>query len=313
MKVEKKENVKKERKLGHKENVFSLACFAIFDWFWFLVMGLPVLVMALSLMFVDMNGYQMDTMRWNNFANFKDVLTDEVFWKSILMTLAYLSVNIIAIFVSVITAIMLSLKYPGHKLFTAITFIPNLCSSVVVSLIWLTMFDVNYGVINDVIVQLLGEDSRVLWYTQEVPFFFMICIIGLWTATAGPIVYCNAGLTNVPRELYEACSIDGGSKWQQFRYIAIPTIRPMISYLTITGVMGGLQGYGIQLIIGGALGNSWTGAAGPNNAALTTMLYAYNEGVLYGRMPRSTVISMLLGILVFIVTLIQIQHERRRD
>ncbi len=295
-----------------KEARFGLIAILIPLIGWLTFQLVPICV-AISTMFVDMKGYRLDTMVWNNFATFKEVFQDETFWMTLRKTLLLLSTQFIGLFIALTTSTLLSQKFRGTKFFTALFFVPYICSSVAISIMWMTMFNNDYGVINDILVNLFGQSAKVNWYKEPGPFFAMIFIISIWQAPGYGIVMFNAAFTQVPRDLYEAASLDGANKFKQFIYITLPSIRPTTFFLMMAGIINGLQAFAIPMLLSDALGNSWTGAAGPDNAGLTTMLYIYNTGIKFNAIPKAAVMSFILFVIIMTLTVINFKLERRGD
>ena len=123
----------------------------------------------------------------------------------------------------------------------------------------------------------------------------------------------NAAFTQVPKDLYEAASLDGAGKFKQFIHITLPSIRPTTFFLIMAGIISGLQTFAIPMLLSEALGNSWTGSAGPDDAGLTTMLYIYNTGIKFNAIPKAAVMSFILFILIMTLTIINFRLERRGD
>ena len=277
---------------------------------WLTFQLVPICV-AISTMFVDMEGYRLSTMQWNNFANFKAVFQDETFWQSLGKTLLLLTTQFIGLFIALITSTLLSQKFRGTKFFTTLFFVPYICSSVAISIMWMTMFNNDYGVINELLVQWFGDGAKVNWYKEALPFFAMIFIISIWQAPGYGIVMFNAAFTQVPKDLYEAASLDGANKFRQFINITLPSIRPTTFFLMMAGIISGLQAFAIPKLLSDALGNSWTGAAGPDDAGLTSMLYIYNTGFVDNRIPQAAVMSFILFVIIMTLTIINFKLERR--
>lgn len=303
----KKKSIKRK-----KEAVFGLAVVLI-PLIGYLIFHLVPLAISFCMMFVDMKGYQVDTMTWNNFENFKIVFTDSKFWLSLRNTAGLLLGQFVSLGIALITSTFLSQKYRGTKFFTTLFFVPYICSSVAISIIWLSMFNNDYGIINDVLTRLFGEQGKIGWFTTPVGFFMMIFIVMLWQAPGYGIVMFNAAFTSIPRNLYEAASIDGAGKLQQFWHVTLPTVKPTTFYLSMAGIIAGLQAFNIPMLITNALGNSWTGAAGPDDAGLTTMLYIYNTGIAFNNMPRAAVMSFFLFVIILTLTIINFKLERRGE
>lgn len=284
-----------------KEAVFGLiaACIPLVG---YLIFSAFPLILSFVTMFVDMTGYQLDTMRWNNFANFKYVLTDATFWLSMRNTLILLTGQFVSLLIALVTAFLLAQKFRGTGFFTALFFVPYICSSVAITIIWMTMFNNDYGVINDILVRVFGETAKIQWYNRPVPFFMMLYIILIWQAPGYGIVMYKAAFTAVPRSLYEAARVDGAGEFKQFLYVTLPSIAPTSFFLIMAGIISGLQIFDVPSMVAGALGNGWTGAAGPDNAGLSTMLHIYNTGILFNKMPQAAVMSFILFLIVMALT-----------
>lgn len=296
----------------HKERRFGLIV-ALIPLIGYLMFQLVPLCTAVSMMFVDMEGTRMETMKWNNFATFKEVFQDDKFWLSLTKTLGLLMTQFVSLFIALVTSTLLSQKYRGTKFFTILFFIPYICSSVAITIMWMTLFNNDYGVINEVIEMFFGAGERIGWYNKPKPFFAMLFIITVWQAPGYGIVMYNAAFTQVPKSLYEAASIDGAGKFRQFMNITLPSIRPTTFFLIMAGIINGLQTFAIPMLLSDTLGNGWTGAAGPDNAGLVTMLYVYNTGTKHNNMPKAAVMSFALFIIIFTLTVINFKIERSRD
>ena len=293
-----------------KEARFGLIAILIPIIGWLTFQLVPICV-AISTMFVDMKGYQLNTMQWNNFATFKTVFQDATFWMSLRKTLLLLSTQFIGLLIALITSTLLSQKFRGTKFFTALFFVPYICSSVAISIMWMTMFDNDNGIINDILMNLFGQGAKVNWYKEAGPFFMMIFIIAIWQAPGYGIVMFNAAFTQVPKDLYEAASLDGANKFRQFIHITLPSIRPTTFFLMMAGIISGLQTFAIPKLLSDALGDSWTGAAGPDNAGLTTILYIYNTGFVDNEISQAAVMSFILFLIIMTLTIINFRIERR--
>ncbi len=294
------------------EAVFGL-CAALIPLIGWVLFSLAPIGISFATMFVDMQGYRLETMEWNHFANFKTVFCDAKFWLSFRITVLLLLVQVVSLLVALITSTILAQNLKGTKGFAALFFVPYICSSVAITIIWMTMFDNNYGIINDILVRLFGEGGRVEWYNRAIPYFFMMFIIMAWQAPGYGIVMYKAAFTAVPGELYEAARVDGANKWEQFWHVTLPTIRPTTFFLVMAGIISGMQVFDIPMLLSQALGNSWIGAAGPDDAGLTTMLYIYNKGIMFNNMPEAAVMSFLLFLIIAALTVLNFQVKKRAE
>ncbi len=282
-----------------KENIYGTV-FVLLPLIGFVLFSAVPIGIVFVTMFCDMEGFDLGSLQWNNFANFTEVFTDGRFGKSLGIS-AYVTVGqILSLMIALVTSAVLSQKLRGSKLLTAVFFIPYICSSVAVAVMWQWMFNPNYGIINT-FLQLLGSESGVNWMNDPKAFTPMLIITIVWQSPGYGIVLYIAALTNINQSLYEAAQIDGASRWRQFTAITFPGISPTTFFLLMIGLINGMQTFDIAKIFAG---DSWTGAAGPNDMGLTTVLYIYNKGVMFNNMPTASVMSFVLFLLIFVITVV---------
>ena len=116
-------------------------------------------------------------------------------------------------------------------------FFPTILSSVSVAMIWLFLYDPNYGAINTTFNKIGLESFALNWLGSENSALYAIIFVQVWFHTGQMMVIYIAGLQQIPAELYEAAEVDGASRWQQFRNVtwpmSIPTTGVVIAYTTI--------------------------------------------------------------------------------
>ena len=292
------------RKMGvhkglKKEGIYGTV-FAVLPLVGFVLFSLIPIAITFVTMFTSMNGYRFETMRWNNFANFAEAFTDARFGKSLAISLYVTLAHMIGLIVALATAAVLSQKLKGAKFFTALFFIPYICSSVAVAIMWRQMFNGSSGIINE-ILKFFGSENGIDWMNNIKAYTPMLIIVIAWQAPGYGIVMYTAALTGVNPTLYEAAKIDGAGRWKQFTAITMPAISPTTFFLLMMGFIAGLQTFDIVRIF---TGESWTGAAGPNDMGLTTVLYIYYQGIQFRNMPVASVMSFVLFLIIFAITLI---------
>ncbi len=282
-----------------KEEICGTA-FALLPLVGFVLFSLVPIGIVFVTMFCSMDGFDLASLQWNGFANFKEVFTDARFGKSLGIS-AYVTVGqLISLFLVLSVSAVLSQKLKGSKGITALYFVPYICSSVAVAVMWQWMFNANYGIINTVL-KMLGSENGVNWMNDPKAFTPMLIITIVWQAPGYGIVLYIAALTGVNPSLYEAAKIDGAGRWRQFTSITFPAISPTTFFLLMLGLINGMQTFDIAKIFAG---DSWTGAAGPNDMGLTTVLYIYNKGVMFNNMPVASVMSFVLFIIIFVITVL---------
>ncbi len=292
------------------EKAFAYTCVAI-PLIGFLLFSFVPLAISFISMFNSMEYYDLESMTWNSFENFKVVLSDATFYKSIAVTLLLACSQFISLFIALFISFLLSKKPKGRKIFQIIFFIPYICSSVATAYMWMTMFDPNYGIINSFLVSLFGEGARVSWTSDPVAYVAAIMITTIWQAPGYGIVMYKAAFDAVNPSLYEASDIDGASAWKKFWHISFPSIAPTTFFLLMAGIIAGLQTFDIAKLFASWSSSAWTGTAGPGDIGLTTVFYIYKEGTLYFNIPAASVASWVLFLIILALSLINYRLRKK--
>lgn len=262
----------------------------------FIFNGMPVVLSFIS-MFTEMDDNMLDTMQWNSFANFGTVFTDKSFWKAWGITLWLGSAQFITLAIALVIAVLLDKKTKGSKIMQVLFFIPYICSTVAIAIMWSWIFhDGNLGVINTI----FGTDIKWL-YDETHPYRLTWCVFLtiLWQAPAYGIVMFKAALKNISPTLYEAADLDGANGLHKFLYITLPGIKSVTLFLLLAGITTGLGVFDSVLVLAPV---QWTGVAGPDNAGLTVNYYIYLRGVPDGDMEIAAVASWFLFLVTFVIT-----------
>ncbi len=274
----------------------------------YLLFSMFPMVVSFCMQFTSMTGLDLSTMEWNHFENFKRVFSDPNFYLSLSVTVLLSSSQFISLGVALFISVMLHNKPFGSKLFQVIYFIPYICSSVAVSLMWMWMFDVDTGIVNTILEMIGGPQARVNWFQSTTAYPFMIIAATVWHAPGYGIVMYKAALNQVNPSLYEAGDVDGVGVWKKFTHITLPAIAPTTFYLLMTGIIAGFQTFEMAKMFAG---NAWLGTSGPENVGLTTVLYIYNTFHDYGELSRASVMSWILFIIIFTVSMINFKFKKK--
>jgi len=262
---------------------------------YFIFNGFPVALSFIS-MFTDMDNNDLTTMEWNGFQNFASVFTDTRFWKSWGVTLILATSQFVTLFIALIIAVLLEQKIKGAKVFQVIYFIPYICSSVAVAIMWMWVFNKDFGIVNAV----LGKKINWLNDTKQ-PWRLVVCVYVtiVWQAPAYGIVMFKAALKNVNPALYEAASLDGAGAMYKFWHVTLPSIKSVLLFLLLSSVTQGLAVFDSVLVLAPL---RWTQVAGPADVGLTVNYYIYLMGVDGGEMEYAAVMSWFLFLVTMIIT-----------
>lgn len=279
--------------------------------------GFPIIISFVS-MFTDMRKNNLSTMHWNNFENFigytdaygvfhNGVFNDPRFWKSWGITLWLASAQFVSLLIALLIATLLEQKIKGAKVFQVLFFIPYICSSVAVAIMWSWIFAYKNGILNSILhTNINWLDNVDNPYTLTWAVFVTI----LWTAPCYGIVMYKAALRNVNPALYEAASIDGANAFHKFRYITLPGIKSVTYFLILAGITTGLTVFDQVTVLAPV---QWTQVAGPSDAGLTVMYYIYLQGVESSEMEYAAVMSWMLFLVMFVFSFVFISLRNKAE
>lgn len=244
--------------------------------------------------------------KFDGLANYKAMLSDQVFMKSVGNTFLYLIIQVpVMLIMALILASILNnknLKFKG--LFRTMIFLPCATSLVAYALIFRSLF-ANDGLINHIFVSLKILDTPYSFLTNAFSAKVVIVLALLWRWTGYNMVFYLSGLQNIEYSIYEAARIDGASPIQTFFKITVPLLKPTILLTAIMSTNGTLQLFdeSVNLTDGG-----------PANATITMSHYIYNVSFKY--MPKfgfAAAMSFFILILVAILAFVQLKVGDKRD
>jgi multiple sugar transport system permease protein len=272
----------------------------------FFVFGLAPLVFSLYLSFQQWEPTSgLAAMQFVGFDNFIFVLKDEWFWKSLSSTgwmalASGIPQHVVAI----------PLAYFIHSSFKTLRngvvgayFLPYITSTVAISIMFSSLFSTNFGMINYAIsalhqLPLLGAllpNAPIDWMGDADNIKPAISMIVFWRYVGFNVVLYLTALQTIPKDLYEAATMDGAGRFQQFWFIALPNLKPMIYFGVTLSVVGGLQLFEEPFILTG-------GRGGTDQAGMTTAMYLYNTAFSFNDFGAASAMSWLLFIVVGVLT-----------
>jgi len=270
-------------------------------------MGLPAAIIFTGFYFVPfIANLRYSLTRWDRitepefvgFRNFINLLTnDDLFYKVLGNNLRFtFLVVLFQTLFSLIFAIFLVKNTKTNIALRTLFFFPTILSSVSVGMIWLFMYDPNFGAINLFFTRLGLEGFALNWLGSESSALYAITFTQVWFHTGQMMVIYIAGLQQIPQELYEAAEMDGASRWQQFRNVtwpmSIPTTIVVMAYTTIQSFRA------FDLIFAMTQG-------GPNNSSNIFAVLIYQTVFSELRIGYAATQSIFFIIVLVFVTLLQ--------
>ena len=261
-------------------------------------MVIPTFV-SILISFTDWN--LLNTADFIGVANFKELFSDPLFWKTLLNTVVYVFWKVpFNILISLILAVLINQQMYGRTFFRAILFLPIIASSVSVALLWQPLFDITNGMLNK-ILNSVGLPSSTWIYNPKTSMMSVI-IVALWKELGYYMVMFLAGLQSIPSSYYEAAAIDGANPVRKFLFITVPLISPTTFFVLIISVIGSFQIFDLTTVLT---------AGGPANSTNTLVMYVYQAGFKFFRMGYASALSTILFIIILIFTIIQNQLAKR--
>jgi len=228
------------------------------------------------------------------------VANDPLFWKCVGNTLFLMMVIPVQIMAALALAVAMNQKIKNITIFRTFYFLPTITNGVAICLLWAWIYNYDFGLLNSLIVK-LGNFlhlplQNIPWLTSVKWAKPSLMLMGLWVMIGGyNMILFMAALQNVPRELYEAASIDGASTWQKFWSITWPMISPTTFFVTVMAVIGGFQGGFMQAYI-------MTGG-GPERSTTTLEYLIYNHLYSWQHAGYAAGIAWFVFVVIFTVTL----------
>ena len=251
---------------------------------------------------VYMSFFKTDLMspgQWCGLRNYVNLMKDKVFFtalkNNLLMVLGSLTAHLILALL--LAAILFQTqRMKGKNIFQTIFFLPNVLCGVAVGLTWTFIYHGNFGIINQFLTALGHEELTRTWLNDKETAMICVIIVVMWQFVGYHMVIQLAGMKNISANYFEAARIDGANHWQQFRYITLPLLRPILKIDAVLIITGSLKYYDLVSVMTNG---------GPNHATELMSTYMFYEGfrlLKYGYSAAIGVILLLLCICAVILS-----------
>lgn len=237
-----------------------------------------------------------ETLTFVGFKNFEAIFRDTIFWKSIGNTFIYLLIVVpLTLLTSLTLALLTNRKLPFMKFYRAAFFLPMVTSTVAIAMVWTFIYQPEGGIIN-AFLNSLGVMNAPRWLLDPKFARWAVSILSIWLKAGYYYIIFDAGLKNIPNELYEAADIDGASLFRKVIKITIPMLSSVMFFVSVMLFIDVFNMFNEVYIMT---------AGGPDYTTYTLSMYIYFYAFNQFDMGRAAVASWILFAFVGIVTAIQ--------
>jgi multiple sugar transport system permease protein len=257
----------------------------------FLLFTAGPMVYSLVLSFMDWD--LLDPAKFVGTANYRQAVHDPLLGQAIKVTLTYAVVSVpLQMVLSLGVALLMNVRVRGINLFRTIWYLPSLITGVAQTVLFIYVFNPDFGLINGVL-RLVGIEGPK-WLFDPHWALPAVIIMSLWTVGGNMVIYL-AGLRDVPADLYEAAEVDGAGWWRTLWNITLPQLSPVIFFNVITGLIGAMQTFTQGYVLAhneGGLGNS----------LLFYVLYLYQNAFALFKIGYASALAWILFVMIMALT-----------
>lgn len=261
----------------------------------FLTFSIYPVLRTLYLSFTDYSGFNQPT--WTGLTNYKRVFTDKLLWEAFGNTIKIWGINIVLQLgiAFLLTIVFSDIKYKmrGLGVFRALFYLPNLIACTSVAFLFKTLLDWKFGSVNQILTGLGIVDAPVDWLGTPVLLRTVVGVIGAWMWFGNSFIMLMAGVQGINGDYFEAAAIDGAGRWTIFAKITLPLLRPIMLYVAITSLIGGLQIFDIPYLV--SLGNQKM-----TRSVNTAVMHLYNMAFKNRQIGYAGAIAFILFFIIAI-------------
>ena len=303
-------------KMGKLERKNTLIAYSFLapNFIGFAVFTLVPVICAIALSLFEWNGGDISKLKFVGLDNYATIFaTKKVAEKGISYffnradlgialknTVYYTIVTVPLTIVCALALAMLLNKIKGAVFFRTVFFFPYVSSMVAICVCWSFML-MKDGPINQMIMA-LGVNFNKSWTADSGMAIWSIILVSVWRNMGYYMVLYLAALQGIPRELLEAATVDGASKWQQFLHVTLPQLKPTTFFVSVMMVISCFKIYDVVAIMTDG---------GPGRSTKMLVTYIYDEAFVKVRYGQASAISMVLLVIVLLVTIIQFSSEKK--
>lgn len=298
-----KANIKMKRSTAIvRRNRRKAYLFLLPNFLGFIVFTLVPVAMALCYSFTNYDGNR--RMDFVGFSNFIKLFSDSSFVISLKNTVIYTIGTVpLIIILSLLVSVLMNNGVKGAPVYRAIMLFPHIASIVAVTVVWQFLYNAKNGPINQ-ILRSIGIANPPSWLSDQKTALLAVMIMIIWKGIGYYMITYLAGLKGIPKDQYEAATVDGANAWEKLIYVTVPNLRPVTFYATIMCIINSFQVFTpIYVMTKG----------GPGRATSVLVLKIYEDAFVNYKFGYASAEAMILFLLILVVTLIQFYHNKKLE
>lgn len=285
-----------------KHEIRSLITGLLFVSPWLLGVLLWTAYPLLSSIFYSFTRYDFITeMKWIGLGNYVEIFTEDPrFWTVVYNTVYYVGISVpLGVVTAFLMANLLNTELVGRSFFRAIFYVPSIVPAVCSAMVWLFIYNNQYGVINTTL-KALGRPIIPFLSSVELAKPSLI-VIHLWAQGTAVVIFL-AALQDVPRSLYEAATVDGANAWHRFWHVTVPMSSPIILYTLVMGFIGGFQTFLMPYLLTGG---------GPMASTEFYAMHLWRNAFELFRMGKACALAWIMFVVIALLTALLFRTSAR--
>ncbi|MBM7553442.1 carbohydrate ABC transporter permease [Thalassobacillus pellis] len=245
-----------------------------------------------------------NTMVFQGLQNYVTLMQDGIFWTSLQNNLLLVAASLLTqLPLGLIMALLLFSPVKGMRFFRSIYFMPFLMSTVAIGILFIYIYDGNFGIINQILGQLGLESWQRGWLGNEETAIWAVIATVCWQFAPFYMILFRAAIVGIPEDLYEAAEIDGASPRKKFLHITLPLLIPTIVTSAILSIIGSLKYFDLIFVMTDG---------GPNNSTELMATYMYEQTFTNFNMGYGSSISFTMFLIALIITVFILFFDQKR-
>jgi len=257
---------------------------------------------VVATLLISLTGWDLLTPpQWVGLTNYIKLFADKDLLESFLNTIKFSAMYVPGVVVvSLVVAMLMNRKIHGISLYRTMYFLPVVTSAVAAALVWQMIYGRDTGLLNYVIERLGGKS--VCWLCPSNALYSVV-IVNVWGAIGEGMIIFLAGLQAIPRDYYEAATVDGANGWQRFFRITVPLITPSIFFQTLITTINAFQAYEYIYMLT---------RRGQGDSSVPVVVFSiYRRGFNFFRMGEASALAIELAVMVMALMAVYFWLERR--